>query len=73
MPQTMEDMAGGFGVLGMIFFLFLMLRAFFWILMSFAIFGTKCRLCTLIAGVREQNALLVGRNALKNVGVAYAP
>lgn len=65
----MEGMAGGFGVLGMIFFLFLMVLAILWILMPFAIFGTKDRLDTLISETRMQNALLTEmRDILKKVG-----
>lgn len=54
----MDGMAGGFGVLGMIFFLFLFLLAILWILMPFAIFGTKDRLDILIAEAKKQNELL---------------
>ncbi len=62
----MEGMAGGFG---MIFFLFMALLVILWILMPFAIFGTKDRLDTLITEVRKQNSLLTEmRDNLKKGG-----
>ena len=62
----MEGMAGGFG---MIFFLFMALLVILWILMPFAIFGTKDRLDTLITEVRKQNSLLTEmRDNLKKAG-----
>lgn len=62
----MDGMAGGFGVLGMIFFIFLFVLAILWILMPFAIFGTKDRLDALIAEARKQNELLTElRDSLK--------
>lgn len=53
-----DAMVGGFGVLGLIVFLFLLILAILWFLLPFAVFGTKDKLATLIAETRKTNAAL---------------
>lgn len=55
----MSDVAtGGFGILGLVILLFLLVLAILWFLLPFAIFGTKDKLNTLIEEARRTNAEL---------------
>lgn len=53
-----DVMAGSFGLIGLIVFLFLLILAILWFLLPFAVFGTKDKLSTLIAESQRTNAAL---------------
>lgn len=65
----MTGTAAGFGIIGLIVAVFVLILIVLWILMPFAIFGTKDRLDTLIKEIREQNRLLGEmRDILNKIG-----